>query len=151
MLTINEVTSNEDLVNILADLNNDWTLNQRDAGFAKTGNQFMEIVKQIWTDTALNNLRKRAKLLNAQNNLWFDEEQLNWNSKEIIYFLQNIISDPKEDLYTLMTKWLAFTEKQNDTVKYLQEQGIDSKDNPGFQEKVSEFLKNVDTKFGKKA
>ena len=95
---------------ILANLNNDRTIDARDsmAWWLKTGKQFLEIFNQIWKEKALSNLLEHAKLVNKTLNLGLDESKFTeaeikaWN-KEIILLLQDIISKPWEDLITLLT------------------------------------------------
>ena len=95
---------------ILANLNNDRIIDARDAtvGWAKSGAQFLEVFNQVWEDKALTNLLEHAKLMNKT--LWlnldesrFTKERIQQWDFNLILLLQNIISKPGEDLYTLLS------------------------------------------------
>ena len=110
--------------NILADLNNDWTLDARDTMTwgLKTWAQFLEIYKQVWEPKAIDNLLKRAKLLNTT--LWlgldaskFTKEEIWKGNKELILLLQNIINKPGEDLYTLL-EWIDLVKEYESAKTY---------------------------------
>lgn len=99
--------------NILANLNNDISIDSMDveAWWTKSWQQFLEVVSQVGKDVALKKLSKRAKQLNEiqslglPDNLFneegFEGEIKKWN-KQLILLLQNIISNPWEDLITLL-------------------------------------------------
>ena len=103
---------------ILANLNNDKTIDAKDATVwgLKTWAQFLGIFKQvwdqIWKEKALSNLVEHAKLVNKT--LWVGLPDALFNPKTIeadikdghtwiILLLQNVISNPWEDLYTLLS------------------------------------------------
>ena len=99
---------------ILANLNNDEGINAWDTidGGTKTWSQFLEIFKQVWKEKALPNLVEHARLLNKT--LWIGlpdqlfnadtiEEDIKGGHTWLILLLQNIISNPGEDLYTLLS------------------------------------------------
>ena len=99
---------------ILANLNNDETINARDvlAGWSKSGVQFLEIFNQVWKEKALTNLVERAKLLNKTLWVGLPDALFNMETVEsyiqdghtgLILLLQNIISKPGEDLYALLS------------------------------------------------
>lgn len=99
---------------ILANLNNDNVIDARDsiAGGAKTWSQFLEIFKQVWKETALPNLVQHAKLVNKTLWIGLPDQLINADTIEenvksghtwLILLLQNVISKPGEDLYTLLS------------------------------------------------
>ena len=116
LLSIDEKQSdyfnNTPVDQILANLSNDRTIDARDvtAWWLKSWPQFLRIFNQVGKDTALSSLWAHAKLLNTTLSLGlhdsvFDNiegEIRKWN-KELILLLQNIISKPGEDLYTLLS------------------------------------------------
>ena len=115
---------------VLANINNDNVLSALDTvtWWSKSWQQFIEAFRQVsaaiwdktekdektwetktikWSDVVLNKLLDRAKLKNKALSLGLDESKFtieeikNWN-KELILLLQNIISNPREDLLTLL-------------------------------------------------
>ena len=100
---------------ILANLNNDRMVDAWDvvAGWSKSGVQFLEIFKQVWKEKALPNLVERARLVNKT--LWVGLPDALFNNAEtvesyikdghtgLILLLQDVISKPGEDLYTLLS------------------------------------------------
>lgn len=113
---------------ILANLNNDNTIDARDsfAWWTKSWKQFLDVFNQIGERTALPNLLERAKLennvmwLGLDNNEFTEKEITSWNIK-LILLLQNIINKPGEDLYTLLSghkedpfEWVSFEKAKQD-------------------------------------
>ena len=99
---------------ILANLNNDRDIDARDSvvWWSKTWTQFLEIFRQVWKEKALSNLVKHAKLVNKT--MWVGlpdqifnpdtiEENIKGGHTGLILLLQNIITKPGEDLYTLLS------------------------------------------------
>lgn len=128
---------------ILANLNNDNIIDARDAmaWWLKTWSQFLETFKQVsdqlWKEKALSNLVNHAKLVNKT--LWVGlpdvllnpktiESDIKWGRTWIILLLQNIISNPGEDLYTLLSgrpenpfEWLDLAKESESAKKYASE------------------------------
>lgn len=99
---------------ILANLNNDRTLDARDSltGGSKSWTQFLEVFKYVGKEKALKNLVERAKLQNKALWIGLPEELLKADTIEediksghfwLILLLQDIINKPGEDLYTLLS------------------------------------------------
>ena len=132
-----------DVVDILADLNNDGILTFADKWLTKTWLQFKEIFNSVWEDAALKNLLDVAKLDNKRLNSPLKDEEFTkeeikkWN-KKLILLLQNIISNPKADLSILMTYGADASEKLSESKKLLEE--AESKKDKA----ATELLKNVD-------
>jgi len=114
-----------DVVDILADLNNDGILTFSDNWLTKTWLQFKEIYNVLWENVALNNLLNAAKLKNKGlinsplKDADFTKEQIKKWNKELILLLQNIISNPWVDLTDLMTYGADSSERFADAAKLL--------------------------------
>ena len=117
---------NSPVERILANLNNDEELSAWDfiAWWQKSWQQFLEMLNQIniGKESALSNLYQRAILENQT--LWLNIEGISDSDSiinkikegdvKVILLLQNIISKPGEDLYTLLSwreEWKGLTDK----------------------------------------
>lgn len=94
---------------IVANVNNDKNIDGRDVvvWWLKSGWQFLDIYNQIWEEKALPKLLERAKTQNDILNLWLDtsiftKKAIQSGNAEVILLLQDIISKPGEDLFTLL-------------------------------------------------
>ena len=98
---------NKSVVDILADLNNDWALRYSDEWATKTWFEFKRIAEMVGEQNAINHLLDQAKIMNQTMELGLTEDDLKyeeiqkWN-KKLILVLQNIISQPWGDLYPLL-------------------------------------------------
>lgn len=106
----NESFTNRSETDIIADLNNDGKLTFADKWITKTWNQFKHIMDSFTPaeqQKAWDNLLGHAKLLNQSMDLGIRHTEItkedikNWD-KEVILLLQNIISQPGEDFYTML-------------------------------------------------
>ena len=107
---------------ILANLNNDREINVADAiaGWSKAWVQFLEIFRQVWKEKALSNLVEYAKLVKNTLRITylpdalFDPKTIEADIKSghtwLILLLQNVINDPEQDLYALLSgvKWVEW-------------------------------------------
>ena len=133
------------VVDILADINNDGTINFADRWLTKTWVQFKEIYNMVWEDVALSNLLAKAKLLNSSINgeeglseEEFTSEQVKAWNKKLILLLQNIISNPWVDLRTLMMYGPDASDRYDEILKL-------SQDAEGKVDAVTdELLKDID-------
>ena len=117
---------NSPVERILANLNNDEELSAWDfiAWWQKSWQQFLEMLNQIniGKESALSNLYQHAILENQT--LWLNIEGISDSDSiinkikegdvKVILLLQNIISKPGEDLYTLLSwreEWKGLTDK----------------------------------------
>ena len=147
-----EYFQNTAIVDILADLNNDWTINFADSWITKTGAQFKEIYNMVGEDVALPNLLAQAKMINGTvtNYEWmaipdeeFTAEQIKAWNKKLILMLQNIISNPGQDLRTLML-YGPDAAKRNGKMYEMLQNAPQSPDDPRVQAVVQEKFKNLD-------
>ena len=147
-----EYFQNTDIVNILADINNDWAINFADRWVTKTWAQFKEIFNMVWEDVALPNLLAQAKMVNGTltNYEWmaisdeeFTAEQIKAWNKKLILLLQSIISNPGLDLRTLMLYGPDAAKRSGEMYEVLQN-APESADDPRVQAVVQEKFKNLD-------
>lgn len=135
---------NRSVVDILADLNNDWALRYSDRWATKTWFEFKRIAEMVGEQDAINHLLDQAKIMNqtmelglTDDNLKYEEIQ-KWN-KKLILVLQNIISQPWGDLYPLLMYWTDSAQKYKEAFDRLPE----SKDDPIVQAATDELLKDI--------
>ena len=147
-----EYFKNTAIVDILADINNDWTINFADSWVTKTWAQFKEIYNMVWEDVALPHLLAQAKMVNGSvtNYEWmiipdeeFTPEQIKAGNKKLILLLQNIISNPGQDLRTLMLYGPDAAKRSGEMYEVLQN-APESADDPRVQAVVQEKFKNLD-------
>lgn len=138
-----ESFSNRSETDIIADLNNDWNLTFADEGVTKTWLQFRNRMKDLSPadqDKAWDNLINYARLLNKTKKLWIrhteiTKEDIKNGDKEVILLLQSIISQPGEDLYTLLKYG---PDAGNDKMKEM----LPSQET--VEKATQELLKNID-------
>jgi len=134
--------SDTDIVDILADLNNDWEILPSDSWTLKTWTQFKELYNFVegivWDENIiLSNLLDQAKLYNSLLDKWvqipeeeFTVDQIKAWNKKLILMLQTIVSLPWQDLYTLMLYGpdaMARQEKEYEALKDMPESAEDPK------------------------
>ena len=149
-----EYFKNTDIVDILADLNNDWEILPSDSWTLKTWTQFKELYNFVsevngWDENIiLSNLLDQAKLYNSFLDKWvqipeeeFTSTQIEAWNKKLILMLQTIISLPWQDLYTLMLYGpdaMTRQEKEYEALKDMPE----SAEDPEVQEAATKLLED---------
>ncbi len=135
---------NKSVVDILADLNNDWALRYSDEWATKTWFEFKRIAEMVGEQNAINHLLDQAKIMNQTMELGLTEDDLKyeeiqkWN-KKLILVLQNIISQPWGDLYPLLMYGTDSAQKYKEAFDRLPE----SKNDPIVLAATDELLKDI--------
>ena len=139
---------NTAIVDILADINNDGRINFADKWLTKTWTQFKETYNMVWENIALPNLLAQARMVNSA--LWtgisdveFTKDQIKaWNTK-VILLLQSVISNPGQDLYSIMMYGPDAAKRQGEMYETLKK-APESAEDPRVKAAAKEKLKGID-------